>query len=92
MASISQLAREGRLAVLDSLTVDTQHLAPAQSHEPQTPVLVIADVVDENLYLASHNRVNIRWLSPATPIRCRWVTSCGARPRRDQTPQGEMFA
>jgi ribosomal protein L4 len=38
-------------------------------------VLVIADVVDENLYLASHNLVNILVVEPATPIRCRWFTT-----------------
>ena len=74
MASIfSQLAREGRLAVVDSLTVDspkTKVLADKFKAMNLKSVLVIADEVDENLYLASRNLVNIRVGEPryADPV------------------------
>ncbi len=75
MASIfSQLAREGRLAVVDSLTVDspkTKVLADKfKAMNLNSSVLVIADVVDENLYLASRNLVNILVVEPryADPV------------------------
>ncbi len=71
MASIlSQLVREGRLAVVDSLTVDspkTKALADkfkAMNLSSNSSVLVIADQVDENLYLASRNLVNILVVEP----------------------------
>jgi large subunit ribosomal protein L4 len=54
MASIfSQLAREGRLAVVDSLSVDSPKTKVPLFKATNHSVLVIADVVDENLYLAS---------------------------------------
>ena len=74
MASIlSQLAREGRLSVVDSLTVDspkTKVLADKFKAMKLSSVLVIADVVDENLYLASRNLVNILVVEPryADPV------------------------
>ena len=74
MASIfSQLAREGRLAVVDSLTVDspkTKVLADKFKAMNLSSVLVIADEVDENLYLASRNLVNILVVEPryADPV------------------------
>jgi large subunit ribosomal protein L4 len=74
MASIfSQLAREGRLAVVDSLTVDspkTKVLADKFKAMNLKSVLVIADEVDENLYLASRNLVNILVVEPryADPV------------------------
>ncbi len=68
MASIfSQLVREGRLAVVDSLTVDspkTKVLADKFKAMNLNSVLVIADQVDENLYLASRNLVNILVVEP----------------------------
>ena len=68
MASIfSQLAREGRLAVVDSLTVDspkTKVLADKFKAMNLNSVLVIADQVDENLYLASRNLVGILVVEP----------------------------
>ncbi len=68
MASIfSQLAREGRLAVVDSLTVDspkTKVLADKFKAMKLSSVLVIADQVDENLYLASRNLVGILVVEP----------------------------
>ena len=74
MASIlSQLAREGRLAVVDSLKVDspkTKPLAAKFKAMNLASVLVIADEVDENLYLASRNLVNILVVEPryADPV------------------------
>jgi len=74
MASIlSQLAREGRLAVVDSLTVDspkTKVLADKFKAMNLNSVLVIAHEVDENLYLASRNLVNILVVEPryADPV------------------------
>lgn len=68
MASIfSQLVREGRLAVVDSLAVDspkTKILADKFKAMNLTSVLVIADEVDENLYLASRNLINILVVEP----------------------------
>jgi len=68
MASIfSQLAREGRLAVVDSLTVDspkTAQLAARFKAMNLKSVLVIAEEVDENLYLASRNLVNVLIVEP----------------------------
>jgi len=68
MASIfSQLAREGRLAMVDSLTVDspkTKVLADKFKAMNLKSVLVIADEVDENLYLASRNLVNFLVVEP----------------------------
>ena len=66
-AILSQLAREGRLAVVDSLTVDspkTKPLAARFKAMNLQSVLVIADQVDENLYLASRNLVNILVVEP----------------------------
>jgi len=74
MASIfSQLAREGRLSVVDSLTVDspkTKVLADKFKAMNLSSVLGIDDVVDENLYLASRNLVNILVVEPryADPV------------------------
>ena len=74
MASIfSQLAREGRLAVVDSLTVDspkTKVLADKFKAMNLRSVLVIAHEVDENLYLASRNLTGILIVEPryADPV------------------------
>ena len=74
MASIlSHLAREGRLAVVDSLAVDspkTKPLAARFKAMNLESVLVIAEEVDENLYLASRNLVNILVVEPryADPV------------------------
>ncbi len=68
MASIfSQLAREGRLAVVDSLKVEapkTKLLAAKFKAMNLDHVLVIAEEVDENLYLASRNLVNVLVVEP----------------------------
>jgi len=74
MASIfSQLAREGRLAVVDSFKVETpktKQLAAKFKAMSLDNVLVIADEVDENLYLASRNLINILIVEPryADPV------------------------
>ena len=74
MASIfSQLAREGRLAVVDSLKVEspkTKPLAAKFTAMNLDSVMVIADEVDENLYLASRNLVNVLVVEPryADPV------------------------
>jgi large subunit ribosomal protein L4 len=74
MASIfSQLAREGRLAVVDSLTVDspkTKALAARLKAMNLESVLVIAEEVDENMYLASRNLANVLIVEPryADPV------------------------
>ena len=68
MASIfSQLVREGRLAVVESFKVDspkTKPLAAKFKALNLESVLVIADEVDENLYLASRNLVNVLVVEP----------------------------
>ena len=68
MASIlSQLAREGRLAVVESLKVEspkTKPLAAKFKAMNLDSVMVIADEVDENLYLASRNLVNVLVVEP----------------------------
>jgi large subunit ribosomal protein L4 len=68
MASIfSQLARDGRLAVVDSLKVDspkTKQLAAKFKAMNLESVMVIADEVDENLYLASRNLPNVLVVEP----------------------------
>ena len=74
MAAIfSQLAREGRLAVVDSLKVEspkTKPLAARLKAMNLDSVMVIADEVDENLYLASRNLVNVLVVEPryADPV------------------------
>ncbi|HPK33115.1 MAG: 50S ribosomal protein L4 [Ottowia sp.] len=74
MASIlSQLARDGRLAVIDSIKVDspkTKQLAAKFKAMNLDSVLVIADEVDENLYLASRNLGNVLVVEPryADPV------------------------
>ena len=68
MASIlSQLARDGRLAVVDSISVDapkTKLLAAKFKAMGLDSVLVIADQVDENLLLASRNLANVLVVEP----------------------------
>ena len=97
MASIlSQLAREGRLAVVESLQVDspkTKPLAARLKAMNLDSVLVIADQVDENLYLASRNLVNVlvvepRYADPVSLVHFRKVLV--TRAAVDQLK--EMFA
>ena len=66
-AILSQLARDGRLSVVDSLTVDspkTKELAAKFKAMGLSSVLVIADVVDDNLALASRNLANVLVIEP----------------------------
>ncbi len=97
MASIlSQLAREGRLAVVDSMKVDspkTKPLAAKFKAMNLESVLVIADEVDENLYLASRNLVNVlvvepRYADPVSLVHYRKVLVTKAAMEKLQ----EMFA
>ena len=73
-AILSQLAREGRLAVVDSLKVDspkTKALADKfKAMNLQSSVMVIAEEVDENLYLASRILKNVFVVEPryADPV------------------------
>jgi len=66
-AILSQLARDGRLAVVDSISVDapkTKLLAAKFKAMGLASVLVIADAVDENLALASRNLPNVLVIEP----------------------------
>ena len=66
-AILSQLAREGRLAVVDSFGVDspkTKLLAAKFKAMGLDSVLVIADQVDENMLLASRNLPNVLVVEP----------------------------
>ncbi len=63
----SQLAREGRLAVIDSITVEapkTKLLAAKLKALNLDHVLVISDSVDDNLALASRNLPNVLVVEP----------------------------
>jgi large subunit ribosomal protein L4 len=68
MASIlSQLARDGRLSVVESLTIEapkTQLLAAKFKAMNLQSVMVISDSVDDNLYLASRNLPNVLVVEP----------------------------
>jgi large subunit ribosomal protein L4 len=68
MAAIfSQLVRDGRLAVVDTLKVEspkTKALAQKFKAMGLDSVMVIADQVDENLYLASRNLANVLVVEP----------------------------
>jgi large subunit ribosomal protein L4 len=74
MASIfSQLAREGRLSVVDSIKVEapkTKLLASKLKSMNLNSALIIADEIDENLYLASRNLPNVLVVEPrhADPV------------------------
>lgn len=68
MANIlSQLAREGRLAVVDAVNVEapkTKLLAAKFKAMGLQSVLLIADEVDDNLFLASRNLPNVLVIEP----------------------------
>ncbi len=74
MASIlSQLVREGRLAVVDAIKLDSPKTKPlAEKFKAMNlkSVLLISDEVDENLYLASRNLPNVLVVEPryADPV------------------------
>jgi large subunit ribosomal protein L4 len=66
-AIFSQLAREGRLAVVDSITIEapkTKLLAAKLKAMNLDHVLVISDLVDDNLALASRNLPNVLVVEP----------------------------
>jgi len=59
---LSQLAREGRLAVVDTFTLDapkTKLLAQKVKSMGFDNVLIITDAIDENLLLSSRNLPNV---------------------------------
>ncbi|OAJ65071.1 50S ribosomal protein L4 [Paraburkholderia ginsengiterrae] len=63
----SQLAREGRISVVDELTLEapkTKLLAEKFKAMGLDSVLVITDTVDENLYLASRNLAHVAVVEP----------------------------
>jgi large subunit ribosomal protein L4 len=74
MASIlSQLVREGRLAVVDGFSVDapkTKLLDQKVKGMGMNSVLIITDAPDENLYLSSRNLPNVYVVQPgqADPV------------------------
>ena len=74
MAAIfSQLVREGRLAVVDSLKIEapkTKLLASKLKAMNLQSVLVISEEVDDNLYFASRNLANVLVIEPryADPV------------------------
>jgi large subunit ribosomal protein L4 len=96
-AILSQLAREGRLAVVDMFAVDapkTKLLAQKlKSMGLDDDVLIITDALDENLRLSSRNLVNInivdvRSADPVSLIRhARVVMTRSAMAKLE-----EMFA
>ena len=64
---LSQLARDGRLAVVEDLSVDapkTKLLAQKIKAMGLDSVLLIADNPDENLLLASRNLINVLVVEP----------------------------
>jgi large subunit ribosomal protein L4 len=74
LASIlSQLAREGRLAVVENFMVDspkTKQLAQKVKGMGMDNVLIITDNLDENLVLSARNLVNVLVVEPgqADPV------------------------
>ncbi len=66
-AILSQLARDGKLKVVDDLGVDapkTKLLAQKLKGMGYGKVMIIADSVDENLWLSSRNLVNVYVVEP----------------------------
>jgi len=66
-AILSQLAREGRLAVIDSITLEapkTKLLAAKFKAMGLESVMLIADQMDDNLLLASRNLANVLVCEP----------------------------
>ncbi|WP_431101406.1 50S ribosomal protein L4 [Roseateles chitinivorans] len=67
VAILSQLAREGRLAVVDSISIEapkTKLLAAKLKGMGLNHVMVISDQVDDNLLLASRNLPNVLVVEP----------------------------
>ena len=74
MSILSQLAREDRLSVVDSFTIDapkTKLLASKLKGMGMNDVLIITDSMDENLRLSSRNLPNVMVVdvSHADPVR-----------------------
>jgi len=70
---LSQLAREGRLSVVETLSLDqpkTKGLADKLKGMGLQNVLIITDSVDENLFLSSRNLHNVLIVEPrnADPV------------------------
>jgi large subunit ribosomal protein L4 len=66
-AILSQLVRDGRLAVVDTFSVEapkTRLLAQKFKAMGLESVLVISDQIDENLALASRNLANVMVVEP----------------------------
>ena len=66
-AILSQLAREDRVAVVDSFTIDAPKTKLAASKLKDMgleSVLIITDTVDENLYLATRNLPHVAVVEP----------------------------
>jgi large subunit ribosomal protein L4 len=66
-AILSQLAREGRIAVVDSIAVDspkTKSLSQKLKAMGLDSVLVIVEHLDDNLLLASRNLANVLVVEP----------------------------
>jgi len=64
---LSKLAKDGRLAVVDGLSVEapkTKLLAAKFKSMNLSSVMVIADDIDENLYLASRSLPNVLVVEP----------------------------
>jgi large subunit ribosomal protein L4 len=61
-AILSQLARDGRLSVVESFTIDapkTKLVAGALKDMGLTEALIVTDTHDDNLYLATRNLPNV---------------------------------
>ncbi len=70
---LSQLAREGRLAVVEDFKLEspkTKVLAQKVKGMGMDSVLIIADAIDENLYLSARNLPNVLVVEPkqADPV------------------------
>ena len=65
---LSQLAREDRIAIVDSFTLESPKTklaaAQLQSRGMDESVLIITDSVDENVYLATRNLRNVAVVEP----------------------------
>jgi len=64
---LSQLAREDRIAIVDTFTLEapkTKLAAQKLREMGLTSVLIITDEVDENLYLATRNLPNVAIVEP----------------------------
>ena len=67
LAIFSQLAREGRIAVVDSFELEspkTKQAAAKLKGMGLESVLIITDVLDENVYLATRNLPHVAVVEP----------------------------